>query len=152
MNDVIRLSPHFTLAELTHSDTAARLGLDNAPPVEAINNLRRLCFFGLEPAREILGCPLFVSSGYRSEAVNEAVGSTAPHSAHLDGRAADFVPVGLSLQVAFDQIRRSIVPYDMVIYECREWIHLQIAETGVAPRRRGLIASGGPGNWTYVAV
>jgi zinc D-Ala-D-Ala carboxypeptidase len=151
MIDAIRLSAHFTLAELTHSETAARLGLDNTPPIAAINNLRRLCFYALEPAREILGCPLFVSSGYRSAAVNEAVVSTAPHSAHLDGRAADFVPVGLSLKVAFDQIRRSMVPYDQVLIELG-WIHLGMAEAGQAPRRQAMTVSGGPGHWEYTTV
>jgi zinc D-Ala-D-Ala carboxypeptidase len=147
----VRLSPHFTLSELTRSQTALRLGLDNVAGHDVETELRRLCDWLLEPVRELLGVPLHVDSGYRSLLVNQAVGG-AVASAHLFGRAADVVPVGVSLTDAFDRVRRSALPYDQAIVECGAWLHLAIAPAGFTPRRQALTASGGPGRWTYTAV
>ena len=85
----MRLSPHFQLAELTRSST----GLDNSPDALTRNRLRALCAGVLEPIRAILGVPLHVNSGYRSLAVNHAIGGAAG-SQHLKGEAADIVPTG----------------------------------------------------------
>lgn len=79
---------YFTLKELTHSDTALRLGLDNTPGVTASDNLIYLVEKLLDPIRERYGAPIIVISGYRSPAVNEAVGGVAT-SQHLRGEAAD---------------------------------------------------------------
>jgi hypothetical protein len=68
------LSPHFTVAELTRSEAAARRGLDNTPPPDAIVNLRALCEKVLEPLRVAIGKPLRVNSGYRGPEANAAVG------------------------------------------------------------------------------
>jgi len=146
-----QLSEHFTLAELTRSGAAERLGIDNTPGPAEIDNLRRLATTALEPVRALLGVRLGINSGYRNEAVNKAAGSTAKRSAHLDGRAADTVPRGLDLQVAFDKIRASDIPYDQVILE-PTWIHIGIAAEGVKPRKQALIASGKPGAWSYVVA
>lgn len=63
----MHLSPHFTLEELTHSNTAVRLGIDNTPPESLLPNLVRLAN-GLEYIRELLdGVPIHVNSGYRCE-------------------------------------------------------------------------------------
>lgn len=142
------LSPHFSLSEMTRSQTAARRGFDNAPSPEAVANLQRLCVDLLEPIRALLGARMTVDSGYRCSAVNAAVGGSAT-SAHLDGRACDFVPVGLSLDAAFDLICESSLPFDQAIVECNGWIHVGIAKAGETPRRQALTASGGPGHWTY---
>jgi hypothetical protein len=84
------LSPHFTLAELTYSDTANAKGIDNAPDQAAIGRLTQLAQLTLEGIRTICGDnPVIVSSGYRCPALNEAVGG-ASNSAHLYGCAADF--------------------------------------------------------------
>ena len=79
-----QISPHFTLEELTTTKT----GLSNIPNAEQINFLRILCCDILEPLCEKLGCPLIVDSGFRSPAVNKAVGGV-PNSQHLQGQAAD---------------------------------------------------------------
>lgn len=146
----MNVSPHFTLDELTRSPTAIRLGLDNTPAPDAVENLRRLALTVLEPVRDLLAVPVHVDSGYRAPAVNAAVGSTAKNSAHLSGRAGDIVPVGMALADAFDMIRRSAIPYDQLIMECDAWLHIAIAEDGVVPRREDLVASGTPGHWHYV--
>lgn len=96
--------------------------------------------------------PLHVTSGYRSTQVNRAVGG-ARKSAHLDGRAADIVPIGMPLQRAFNILRRDLdLPYDQIITECNAWIHIAIAAEDEEPRRDMLAASGSPGHWSYAAV
>ena len=89
----MKLSKHFTLEELTRSATAQRLGLDNLPSVHELANLMRLATV-LEDVRHVLGSrPILISSGFRSEAVNKAVGGS-PSSAHRLGLAADFTCPG----------------------------------------------------------
>jgi len=150
-----QLSPHFSLAELTHSDTAIRLGLDNAPSDAELLNLSALATTVLEPARAACRVPLNVNDGYRGPAVNQAVGGVA-HSAHQDGRAADVVPRGISLSEGFDRIRRDpAIPFDQCILELTAsggCIHLACARVGETPRRQALIRGGAPGAWTYTTA
>lgn len=82
---------HFTIEELTHSDTAIGHGIANNPGAVERENLRRLAERVLDPARERLGAPIYVNSGYRNCAVNRLVGG-ARRSYHLQGRAADSTP------------------------------------------------------------
>lgn len=83
-----QLSEHFTLKELTHSATALRLGILNAPSPQAVENLEALCRDVLEPLRAAWGAPIVVSSGYRGCVLNRKVGG-APGSDHIYGCAAD---------------------------------------------------------------
>lgn len=145
------MSEHFPLESLTYSQTATRKGIDNTPPQQAIDSLNLLCSTLLEPARALLGVPFRVDSGYRCEALNEAVGG-AKTSAHMDGRAADCIPEGMDLLDAFTRIRTSDLPYDQVIIECNAWIHLAIVRDGETPRRMALTAAGSPGHWSYQVV
>lgn len=85
----MQLSQHFTLAELVASSTAMRLRLDNTPPESVIASLRTTAEM-LERIRATLGVPVMVTSGYRSPAVNKAVGGVTS-SDHTMGQAADFV-------------------------------------------------------------
>lgn len=152
MNPSDQLSPHFTLKELTFSVEAVRHGLNNDPNADQVANLMRLAST-LEIARAVLGAPLHIDSGYRSAAVNHLVGSTAAHSAHLDGRAADLIPIGLSVEGSFEILRKDPdLHYDQIIIECGEWIHLAIAPVGVPLRREQLIAYGKAGDWHYRSV
>ena len=82
------LSTNFTLKELIHSNTAKQKGLKNEPNENQIENLKLLCEYVLEPIREKIGCPLFISSGFRSEKVNVLVGGSKT-SQHILGQAAD---------------------------------------------------------------
>ena len=85
-----KLSEHFTLEELTFSATAQRKQIDNKPPAEVLENMKRLAA-GLEEVRAALGNkPMRINSGYRSPKLNRAVGG-ARLSAHMAGYAADFV-------------------------------------------------------------
>lgn len=148
----MRLSPNFTLEELTRSEIALRLGLVNDPNEEQIRNLGRLCRSLLEPIRTILCVPLHVNSGFRSEAVNKEVGGS-PTSAHMDGRAADIYPIGMPLRQAFDTLRRNtMLPIDQLIIECDSWLHCAMPKLLTMPRRQFLVASGRPGAWKYEPV
>lgn len=84
----MKLSPHFTLAELTVSDTAKAKGIDNTPTPEHMANLR-VTAHRMEAVRRILGRPISPTSGYRNAQVNKLVGGT-PTSDHAHGWAVDF--------------------------------------------------------------
>ena len=135
----MNLTEHFTLDELTSSETAERNGWDNTPNEAELANLKRLAEF-LEDIKTALGGkPIMVSSGYRGKQVNDAVGSK-DSSQHRTGCAVDFrVP-----QLTPDQVVKAIVasglPYDQVIREFDRWTHLSIPNTPeTAPRRQVLI-------------
>lgn len=89
----MKLTNNFTLEEMVKSQTALRLGLDNTPTDDVIANLRILAEKVLQPVRDHFGKGVAVSSGYRSEKVNAAVGGvTAANgkpSDHTRGMAAD---------------------------------------------------------------
>lgn len=86
----MQLSEHFTLEELTRSDTAKRLRIMNEPSQTELKNLQILCQQVLEPARNVVGKPLVITSGYRCKQLNRAVGGVA-NSYHIQGRAADIL-------------------------------------------------------------
>ena len=88
----MQLTPHFTLAELVASSTAARLKLDNTPPASVMPALQSTAEM-LERIRATLGKPVIVTSGYRAPPVNRAVGGVSS-SDHIWGQAADFVAPG----------------------------------------------------------
>lgn len=148
---MMNLSTHFSYDELTFSEVALRQGIGNTPTSEAIVNLTAVAEWLLEPIRSLLNVPLHINSGYRSPAVNRLVGGAAD-SAHLQGRAADFVPIGFGRKDAFELIRLSKLPFDQVIFECAAWIHVSIAPEGSEPRREALTATGHPGAWRYEKV
>jgi hypothetical protein len=132
----MNLSPHFTLEEMTVSQTAARRGIDNTPSAAVIAKLRKTAQ-GLEGVRVVLGgAPIIISSGYRSPAVNSAVGG-ARKSQHLTGEAVDFTaPRFGSVVEVFNAIKSSGIKYDQLIQEFGSWVHLSFSET---PRGQALI-------------
>lgn len=134
---MIRLSEHFTLDEMTFSQTAARQGIDNTPSRTIITNLTDLCVV-LEEVRELLAAPLLISSGYRSPPLNASVGGSA-NSRHVLGLAVDFTApkFGAPLAVA-KAIAESDIQFDQVIHEFGRWVHLGLAAPGEKPRRRTL--------------
>lgn len=145
------LTEHFTSDEMSHSEVALRRGVGNVPNPAQLDNLKTLCVILLEPIRWLLESPLQVNSGFRNPIVNSLVGGDA-HSAHMDGRACDFVPTEKDLVESFHRIRRSQLPYDQVILECNAWIHVSIPKAGETPRREALVASGGPRDWRYTRL
>jgi hypothetical protein len=135
------LSRHFSLAEMTVSRTAARMGMNNTPGPEEMANLRRLAE-SLEKVRAWLYKPVIVLSGYRCQALNTAVGG-AYQSAHMRGLAADIIcPAYGKVIDVFEAVRRSGIIYDQLIAERpgdNGWIHIGLADRA---RRRALIFDG----------
>ena len=116
------LSRHFALEELTFSQTAGRKGIDNKPSLEVIAHLTRLAYC-MEQVRALLGGPIRISSGYRSPALNAAIGG-AKNSAHMSGFAADFVcpSFGSPIEIV-KAIAASSIKFDQCIQE-GSWIHI----------------------------
>lgn len=132
----MNLSAHFSLAEFTTSQEAARRGIDNTPPAEVMPALIRTAQ-GLEAVRVRLGgAPITISSGYRCEALNKAIGG-APGSQHIKGQAADIIcpRFGAPGDVAA-ALRDAGIEYDQLILEFGRWVHVSFAPQ---PRHQALI-------------
>jgi uncharacterized protein YcbK (DUF882 family) len=126
------VTPHFTLAELTHTDHRQ---FDNTPNAAELANLKRLAEF-LETVKTTLGGkPVMISSAFRSKAVNDAVGSRDT-SQHRQGLAADFKVPGMTPDAVVRAIIAAKLPYDQLIREFDAWTHASIADK---PRRQALI-------------
>ena len=126
----MQLSKHFKLEEMTKSMTATRKGIDNSPGAGDIKNLENVCYEILEPVRAHFDLPIMVSSGYRSEALCEAIGSKKT-SQHAKGQACDFDqlilefykkddPAGGWVHVSYNEKganRKQVLTYDGKSYE-----------------------------------
>lgn len=134
----MNLTPNFTLAELTVSETAVRHGLDNTPSAEHLANLERLARF-LEEVRKILGKPIMINSAYRGPEVNAKVGGSR-NSQHMVGCAADIRVPGMTPDQVCRAIIASELQYDQLIREFDSWTHISIPnEPGSTPRGQTLI-------------
>ena len=130
------MTPHFTLAELTHTDHRT---LDNTPNDQEKANLQRLAEF-LEQVKTALGGkPVMVNSAFRSKAVNDAVGSS-DRSQHRLGCAADLRVPGMTPDAVVRAILAANLPFDQIIREFDAWTHISIPNsTALRPRRQALI-------------
>ena len=123
------MSTYFSIAELTKSPTATRLGIDNTPPNEVVACLRSLISEILDPIRIAWGSPITVTSGYRSPKLNKAVGGSAS-SQHLLGQAADIDVGGRAAnRRLYDLILQLNLPFDQLIWEYGDnqgpaWVHI----------------------------
>lgn len=134
----MNISEHFTLEEMTFSQTAARRGIDNTPPPEHFRNLRRLCAL-LEDVRDVCATPVMVTSGYRCQELNDAVGG-AKNSQHLTGCAADIKCAGLSVEETIQIIIEADLSYDQLIMEYDSWVHISVPnDQQEKPRKQALI-------------
>ena len=131
-------SRYFSLAELTASKTAKQRKLSNSPNEEQLGNLTPLATHVLDPLRHAYGAPLYVNSGFRSAAVNAAVGG-AKNSQHMRGQAADITtgsPTENRKLLAILLANYNTIPFDQVIAEqcnrfgCPRWIHISWAPKG----------------------
>lgn len=84
----MKLSKNLSLSEVIKSNTAIRLGIDNTPTFEHQENLHLIAQKVFQPLRDHFDAPILVSSGYRSEALNKAIGGSAT-SQHSKGEALD---------------------------------------------------------------
>jgi hypothetical protein len=135
----MNLTPHFTLEELTASETAERNGWDNSPNDAELANLTRLADF-LEQVKVVLdGKPIMISSGLRTKKVNDAVGSK-DSSQHRTGCACDFRVPGMTPDEVVRKIMASGIAFDQVIREFDRWTHISIPNTDdTSPRKQALI-------------
>ena len=131
----MQLSKHFTLKEMTKSMTATRKNIDNTPGSGEIKSLGDLCYEILEPLRAHFDKPVTITSGYRSEALCEAIGSKKT-SQHAKGQAVDLEIFGVpNIQVAY--WLENNVDFDQCILEyfkpddgAAGWIHVSYDEKG----------------------
>ena len=131
----LRLTEHFTLAEFERSATATANGIDNRVPSQYVPALEQLCKTILEPLRAFAGQPIIISSGYRSPALNKAVGGVA-NSQHMTGQAADIhIPDTATGSAWFEWMEDNLL-FDQLIKEKSTktsksfWIHVSFRKDG----------------------
>ena len=124
----MRLSKNFILSEITRSNTAKRLGIDNGPDKNHLRSIQRLITNLIQPMRDALG-PIRISSGYRNPNVNRAIGGSTK-SQHCKGEALDlqFWDDGkISNKKLYDWVLSSDVEFDQMINEFDfAWIHISL--------------------------
>ncbi len=133
------LTKNFTLAEMTRSETAARMHINNEPGTIPTLYLKQLCENILQPLRNAYGKPVIVNSGFRSQELNTAIGG-ARNSQHMLGQAADITAqCNTSMEdkraankKLFNLIVAMELPFDQLIDEKKfSWIHVSFG-----PRNR----------------
>ena len=138
----MKLSKNLSLAEVTKSITARRLGINNTPDDEwVIENLRAIATDVFQPLRSAFGCPIYVSSGYRGPELNRAIGGSL-RSQHMEGRALDLdadVYGGCTNSEVFNWIREN-VEFDQMVWEFGDknnpdWVHVSYVRDGVNRKR-----------------
>lgn len=132
----MQLSKHLSLAEVTRSDSAKRKGISNQPTPEHLENFKKLAENIFEPIREHFAVPIHISSGYRSKALNEAIGGSLT-SQHCQGEAIDIDMDGagsVTNAEIFHYIRENL-NFDQLIWEFGDlnnpdWVHVSYESTG----------------------
>ena len=131
----MQLSKNLVLAEVIRSETAKRKGISNMPTPEHIENFKKLAENVFQPIRDHFGVPIYISSGYRSKALNKAIGGSLT-SQHCQGEAIDIDMDGTSItnKQIFDFIKDNLV-FDQMIWEFGtdknpDWVHVSYESTG----------------------
>ena len=129
------MSQTFSIRELTYSDTAIRLGIDNTPTDEILINLQNVVQFILEPVSNNFDSQIVITSGYRSPALCQAIGSK-PTSQHTFGMAVDFEILGIPNKEVSDWIVNHL-DFDQCILEFWKpeqpnsgWVHCSYKTSG----------------------
>lgn len=131
----MKLSKNLTLAEAVRSETAKRLGIDNGPTKEHLENLKITAEKVFQPIRDHFGCPIYVSSMYRSENLNQALRFASKTSLHMSGQAIDIDMdhTSVSNKEIFDFVKDNL-EFDTLIWEfCNDddtpkWVHVSYRE------------------------
>lgn len=154
----MKLSENLSLAECLKSRTATRLGINNEPHDEwIVENLKALAEHIFQPCRDHFGCPIYVSSGYRSPELNRAIGGSK-RSQHMEGRAldldADVFGDCTNAQI-FNYIKENL-EFDQMVWEFGDddnpnWVHVSYVHDG-ANRKRCLKACKDDKGKTYYEV
>jgi len=143
----MKLSDNLELYEVTRSNTAKRLGISNEPTPEHIENFKKLAENVFEPIRKHFGVPIYISSGYRSAALNKATKGSSTTSQHVSGEAVDLDQDGKGNKITnkqvFDYIKANL-NFDQLIAEFPvggnpAWVHVSYESTG-KQRKQILVA------------
>lgn len=136
---------YFTIKELCNSVTAKARGIDNTPSSTIVEHLTELIDNILDPLRESWGSGIKVTSGYRCEKLNKAVGGSTT-SAHNAGYAADIVPVNGKITefkaYVLKWLKDNNIPYDQYINEfsgTSQWVHIAIMNRQGKQRKQNLL-------------
>ena len=132
----MQLSKNFEVAEFARSSSAKRLGISNQPTEAHIANMKLLCEKVLQPVRDHFGRSIFLSSGYRSAALNAKTPGASSTSQHCTGEAVDIDMDGteVSNKEVFDFIKEHL-EFDQLIWEFGtdtnpDWVHVSYESTG----------------------
>lgn len=131
----MKLSKNLSLSEVTKSNTAKRLGIDNTPSQEVIENLKQTAEKIFQPIREYFDCPIHVSSGYRSPELNRAIGGSRT-SEHCLGFALDLDQDGMDSPITNADIfnyAHQYLKFNQLIWEFGDdenpgWVHISYQE------------------------
>lgn len=152
----MKLSKHLSLAEVTRSETAKRLGISNEPTAEHLENFKLLAENVFEPIREHFKVPIHISSGYRSKALNTAIKGSLS-SQHCTGEAIDIdmdgSGNGVTNTMVFDFIKDNL-DFDQMIWEFGnsnkpDWVHVSYKANG-KQRKQILRAVKSAGKTSYI--
>ena len=126
----MNISKHISFSEATHSDKAIKLGLDNTPNTEQLNNMILVATMCFEPIRLWYGKPIKINSFFRSEAVNKAVGG-AKTSQHCKGEAIDLSAGSKEENKKIYEWIKENLQFDQVINEYDyTWVHISYKREG----------------------
>ena len=142
-NMAVQITKHFTLDELCASATAKARGIQNKPSAQQIIALVYLTCYVLEPLREAMNEPIPISSGFRCEQLNRAIGGVS-NSQHMKGQAADLC-IGGDLERGkkwFNYIKNNL-KFDQLIWEHSRsgtyWVHVSFVHPDFGRNRRQVI-------------
>jgi hypothetical protein len=133
----MQITQHLNLAEVTRSETAKRKGISNMPTPDHLENFKNLAINIFEPIRRYFGSPIHISSGYRSKALNTAIGGSLT-SQHCSGEAIDIdmdgSTSGVTNKHVFDYIKQHL-NFDQLIWEFGtkdnpDWVHVSYKTNG----------------------
>ena len=134
------MTTHFSFEELTNSESYPDLVPQNMADARRFEKQMRYTACTLEEIRKVLGVPMKVTSGFRNNALNKAVGGSAT-SGHTKGLCADFIPVGMDVNDAFEliQFNKDKCPsLKKCIYESvrgSKWLHIETKTEANQPQQ-----------------
>ena len=135
---------YFTINELTHSDKAIALGIENKPNEEIKSHLIQLVEELLDPLRNAWGSAIKVTSAYRCARLNRALKGSSPTSAHLIGYAADLVPCNGDIagfkRFVVKWLKENNIQFDQCLCETNgqgaQWVHLGLYNLSMQQRKQ----------------
>ena len=153
----MKLSKNFSLAEMTKSQIATRMGLDNNPSEDEVENLRLLCERVLQPIRDHFNHIVTISSGYRNVVLSVKIGSSSK-SQHCSGEAADFEIFGIPNNEVSDWVKENLM-FDQLILEYWKpgepnsgWVHVSYKKEINSNRKEYLMAIQTNGKTSYKPI